>query len=345
MKKQLTVAALCVAMVLSSASAYADPQATTGVVEDIVAPTSVGMNAIIKEIKTVDGKTSILVKNTEKDSIEEVLLHISEETIILDNATGLPGSINELKVDQKIFVHHSAAMTMSLPPQTQCFAILTNLEENKAIGKLIEVNKILEKTEEQVKVLTNDKQFILTFLKENSIVPYRTKQIESIQNIEAGSKMMVWFDVMALSMPAQATVDRAVVLPREVNPVTAVDRLKINGKDIDLGDKKVLVEKDQVMVPVRLVAETLGFQVGWDTATQSITLDNGTVKTSLTVGVDRYYKASSQAIGLTAPFQYGVAPMVVEETTYVPVEMFNLLFSNDVVSIDGNQVVINTESK
>ena len=74
------------------------------------------------------------------------------------------------------------------------------------------------------------------------------------------------------------------------------------------------------MLPLRAVAEDIGFKVTWNGVDRSILLDNGTVKTTLYIGEDRYFKASSQAIGLTQNFHLGAAPTFIEksETTFSP---------------------------
>lgn len=76
---------------------------------------------------------------------------------------------------------------------------------------------------------------------------------------------------------------------------------------------------------------------------QSISLDNGVVKTSITIGIDSYYMSSSFAIGMSAPTTIGVAPTIKNSLTYVPVDMFKILLGEDNVKIDNNVININAD--
>lgn len=123
-----------------------------------------------------------------------------------------------------------------------------------------------------------------------------------------------------------------------------VNTISINGQNLELGQLEPVVRNGNVMVPLRKTAEALGFKVTWQAEGGKIELDNGSVKTELEVGFDNYYKASSQAIGLTKPVQYGTAPMIIDGTVYVPAQLFSLLFSNpNAVAINQGNLSITTK--
>lgn len=82
------------------------------------------------------------------------------------------------------------------------------------------------------------------------------------------------------------------------------------------------------MIPLREVAEKLGFELEWNGKDHTITLDDGKMNTTLTLGLDLYYASSSVAIGTTAPERFGVGPTMVNGQTYVPAEMFRALLGN-----------------
>lgn len=117
--------------------------------------------------------------------------------------------------------------------------------------------------------------------------------------------------------------------------------LNVNDKPVSLGDLTIYKEGSTLMVPLRKTAESLGFKVDWKGET--ISIDNGEVKTTLTMGEDKYYKASSQAIGLSQAIPLGAAPIVINGTTYIPVELFNLLYSNlGTVSFNDSEINLST---
>lgn len=95
---------------------------------------------------------------------------------------------------------------------------------------------------------------------------------------------------------------------------------------IDMSGTPVFVRNGNVMVPVRKVGEALGYTVTWDAAQPTkVKLDDGVTKTTVTIGEDSYYMASSQAIGMTQPKPLGTATMLVDGYTYVPAAMFHVL--------------------
>lgn len=88
------------------------------------------------------------------------------------------------------------------------------------------------------------------------------------------------------------------------------------------------VMKGVEMVSLREVSEKLGFTVTWNTKENTIYLDDGVMNTTLTVGVDSYYAASSTAIGMSAPQSFGSGPLLIDGKVYVPAEMFRALLGN-----------------
>jgi len=295
-------------------------------------------NAIVKAPLVND---QLLVYVNEMD----VSLNISEETLVIDSKTGLPASLAELKADDTVFIYYSAAMTRSLPPQSNAIAIVTQVEMNKSHAELFTVKEIISRNDNEVRALNKDGDLIVTFLKETSITPFKTKQIVSIDDIQVGTRLFIWYEIVAMSYPGQTGAIKTVFVDQNeglsvravYTPMAGVDAVKmtIMEKAINLGGKKPADQNGLLMVPLRSTAVGLGFTVSWNGEDQSILLDDGTVKTTLYIGNDSYFKASSKAIGLTQSFQLGAAPILIDGSTYVPAALYNLLYSNnDAVKIN-----------
>lgn len=84
-------------------------------------------------------------------------------------------------------------------------------------------------------------------------------------------------------------------------------------------------EGTNIMVPLRGVAEKLGYDVSWDGEHGGVKLDDGEVNTIVYIGEDNYYMASSVAIGMSAPTSLGAAPIIKDDMTFVPAGLFNVL--------------------
>lgn len=118
----------------------------------------------------------------------------------------------------------------------------------------------------------------------------------------------------------------------------------MNGKTLPLPSDTVFEQNSHVMIPVRMVAEALGFKVEWDAQNRGVRLDNGEVNTTISIGDDLYYMASSTAIGMSAPTSLGAAPVLKNGVTYAPVEIFNVLYCADAVSVKDRVITVNKDA-
>lgn len=274
----------------------------------------------------------------------DIVLNISDETLIISNKTGLPTSLTGLKVNDSVFVYYSAAMTRSLPPQSHAIAIVTEIEKEASRAQLFTIKEIISQKDGEIRALNKEGDLIVTFTKDMPLSPYKTKQMTQLSDIKVGTQLFIWYDIVAMSYPGQTGATKAVLVgqeeglgPRAVyTPWAGLDafHLVINKQTITMTNQKVLDRNGHLMVPLSSVAKSLGFKITWNAKDQSILLDDGTVKTTVYIGEDQYFKASSQALGLTASFSLGAPAEIIEGRTYVPASLFNLLYSdNDAVTL------------
>lgn len=100
------------------------------------------------------------------------------------------------------------------------------------------------------------------------------------------------------------------------------------------------------MVPLRKVAEALGYTVTWN-GDDTVTVDSGKMHTTVTFGEDLYFATTSieGMVGMTAPFSLGVPPYCVNGITYVPLGLFEVLEGNEegFFLVYDNDVVIDAQ--
>lgn len=102
--------------------------------------------------------------------------------------------------------------------------------------------------------------------------------------------------------------------------------LIIEGKEITIKSSKLKIINNSLMVPLKYTAESLGFKVIVNK--DSAKIDNNEITSTITVGEDLYFYASSRAIGMTAPESLGAAPIMENNTIYVPIQMYNMLYND-----------------
>ncbi len=335
--KKILATLLVPTLILSlSTSAFASPSAAVTAnptpsfsVKSVTSPVPqyLQAEAIVKAIYS-EGRLLVSIDGM------EVALNTDEKTLVVDAKSGLPGQLSTLKVGAKVFVYYSPAMTKSLPPQSYATAIAINLQEGKARPALFIVKEVVSQSKNEIRVLNTAGDLIVTITKDIPVTPFKTKQIVKFSDISVGSKIFVWYEIVALSYPGQTGAQKVVYIGQAPE-----NKLVINDKTIDLknqanGSMGLIEENGQILVPLRLVSKSLGFKLHWDSKNRTIAMDNGEVKTILTLGSDSYYKASSKAIGLTQSIPLGAAPRIVGNqqgngSVYVPASLFNLLYSND----------------
>ncbi len=101
-----------------------------------------------------------------------------------------------------------------------------------------------------------------------------------------------------------------------------------------------------VAVPLRAVAEKLGFQVTWN-GDGTISMDNGVMNCTVTLGKDSYQVVTSVEglVGMSAPFSLGMAPYIVNDTAYVPLGIFEALLGNQAgaVTMENGVLSLHTD--
>lgn len=301
------------------------------------------LNAIISEITDEEGYKSILVDDSnDKDS--QISLNIDNNTIVM-NANGEVVNFSDLKAGDRINVVHSPAMTFSLPPQTYAYAVIVN-NEQVAVPQYIEAGKVTTENDTTT-IESKDENYIIRVDKDTQIVPFKTKNIVTAQDIVEGTTLFAWYDIMTASMPAQATANKVMILPQidnqdpeqvqvSVDAITVLDKVIINGEELDLKDNKIKDKDNFVMLPLRPIAEKLGFGINWNEETNSVELVKGTVNAMLADGEDKYTIHHGKSL-IQEVKSVGMFPMNIDGYLYVPSDFFGILSEDSSVlsSVDG----------
>lgn len=369
-KKQILAMGLSAVLACSSVAFAADLAAaeTTAPAADNTAATETTTTAVpqVKEsfrtgsMATVskinmDGETvsSILVKTTDEQDIQ---LNLSADTLIVNNETGAAAALSDIKEGDKIYAYYSKAMTRSLPPQSACELILVGVGENTP-ASLHEVGTVSTNEEGMTEVLTADGSMIIRMDDKTTYAPYKTKNIVTKADLTEGTRFLAWYDIVAMSYPGQAYTQKVVILPAAATEETATETQATRETEqtaaetteltIVAGGKTLEVKgemKDGVaVVPVRAAAEALGCTVSYEQkdGKEYVTVENDTRSMTLEIGTDNYVSTTKieDAVGMTAPAQYGVAPYIVDGTTYAAADLFKALVGFDVVTEDGTVTI------
>lgn len=342
MKKTLGLV-LTAAMVLSTAafaeSVPAVPEnATIG--EDIVITRqdinkSYNANLQASMVISETGDDYIVAKT---DDGQEIQLNISDETVLIDSELAAPFNLSDLKAGDRIYVEYSSIMTRSLPPQTSAAMIAVNVEKGGGVS-LINVNKVETDNDGNLTVYDNEKDIVLTIGKDASVKPYMTKNIVKLQDITVGSKILAWYDIVTLSIPAQAHTDKVVAVSLPDTADGSSFTLVVGDKTLDITEKPYY-EGNTLMVPLRKIGEALGYKVGWDEKSGAITIEDSSIqKATLYDGTkDVVFDGKLSAIDMSRKVENTVCTTVNDGCTFVPLDFFKE-FLND-TSVKGMTVTV-----
>ena len=161
------------------------------------------------------------------------------------------------------------------------------------------------------------------------------------------SMMMALAVAGTMAAPAMAVNDEPMVIAPAPNAQSQQAQMKIVIKGQTTSLQTISVN-GCTMAPVRAVCEALGFKVTWN-ADRSININNGKMQSDLRIGDNSYvvYTAVEGMAGMSAPFSLGSAPVIKNNTAYVPIDLFVPLFGNDpaTVKTGGDTITINPDAK
>lgn len=121
----------------------------------------------------------------------------------------------------------------------------------------------------------------------------------------------------------------------EFDPIVLNGEVVVNGELMEDAPHPFLCEvNDVVMVPLRVVVEALGYDVSWNSYLQSIQLG---------VGIHLFIGEYEAIVGRMAPIELLVAPVIVNDLTFVSLDFFRLVLGQFAYVFEG-QVVVETES-
>ncbi len=263
---------------------------------------AVGYTRTIGVVQEVDVQAqNILVKNEQT----EIQFNLDEKTWLVDGEKGTAIDLADLK-GKEVVVAHSMATTRSLPPQSYAYAVVTKGEvtPNYAIIEAVEAGK-----DGAVRLTTNNGGMWVTVTEKVDIKPLATKDIVTLEDLQPGAQVILYYDIVALSYPGQAYTDRVVLLKPAEEPIA---------------------EENVEMVGIRQAASELGLDVAWDHEGQTVTLSKEGYKATISVGSAKYgytklVEKDGKQTEMIADALAEQAPELRDGRTYVPKSMLEAL--------------------
>ncbi len=129
---------------------------------------------------------------------------VDHDTYIVDGETGKLRLPRALKVGQKVTAYYSSRMTRSMPGQAHAYAIVMG-EPSEKTAAYFEVA--------QAKLSSDGSHMIILNSSNNLVATVDAKVCKDFAQIKKGDKLLLWYNIMTMSIPAQTNADRVIILP------------------------------------------------------------------------------------------------------------------------------------
>jgi copper amine oxidase-like protein len=272
---------------------------------------------------------SILVEGEDKKAQEKIVFHITEDMTMLNAKTKEFIEREDLEEGDEItvFFKENTPMTMSIPPQATPNAIIVNDSEEIGSVKVSYFNNELVDKDNELKLNISD---------DTIIVDIDGDKVDGKHLKD--NDLMVFYTITTRSIPAQTTPEKVVVLADietddsdDVDEmITALDKVMLNDKTIDLEHEIYKTEDGVYMIALRPISEALGYKVTWNNEERSAELTKGAQWTKVTIGEDNYNFAKMIV-------KLGNAPEIKDSKTYVPVDFVEEVLK---LEVDVNEGVL-----
>ena len=353
MKKNLITLMAAVAILASSTAAFADEIPMTDLteaqevtttqtdadngnhimlvseeIEDISAPVSMPsyMSNTVTVTETSEGRIATTLNKEDAENPENTINYTVNDDTLVFTSKGEKKSVEDIEngADITVFTGAYTPAPLIMPPQYQANVIIIN--DGEEIGS-VDVDTYLADGERLINAANS---LVLNIGETTEIIDKEGKAVEADEL--KNKDLVVFYTITTRSIPAQTPPEKVVVLgenetalaqiaaaQNEVKETPApVEMPEISSaKAIVVGDKtitNIYSKDDTLMVPLREIAEELGFTVEWNGEMRSVILNGGMY--SLKIDENSYVK------GKMMPVELGSAPEIKDDLTYVPVEYF-----------------------
>lgn len=314
--------ALCAALVCALPAFAAETEDPTSITPAYMAPVQVW-----GKVTRLDSGSLSLQNSDENDPYREIIVHLDENTPVVDAVSGLPVDAANIKDGDTVYAWVGPDMAMSLPPQAIASVVVANVPADGAAPQYYEVTgpdqtvtitiyPAPPRTEVNLPVAGGE---TLRIPVSAQITPWLTKNIVTLDDLTPGSRILVW-------QGSKGEVSRVLLLPYEycgyLLTWTGADSVFINGEVLLVSKKGA----NGQLLPIRAVAEAAGYTVAWEPGKGAVVTDNGKLVFSILPDAEIARTADGER-GLTGPcmFEKGV--------TYLPAgdlaSLLNLFLSLD----------------
>lgn len=145
-------------------------------------------------ILSVEEGTLVIDNRSDLSFRGEMILSVDEEqTRILDAENGYPVELSELSEEEAVFAYIGSTAALSEPPIVSASLILCKIPSDLRIPDYVHVLAMEEQPDGSY-LLSGDNEIQYLVPQECEIIPYLTRNVVMLQDVQAGSECLIWSD-------------------------------------------------------------------------------------------------------------------------------------------------------
>ncbi|MEW9668239.1 stalk domain-containing protein [Ammoniphilus sp. 3BR4] len=257
-------------------------------------------SGVISEIKQNDQSLTLIVEN-EENSLQ-MIFPISDEVLLLNSSTTEKLEKHSMEKGLQVDVYYDKTKPMPLIyPATISPEVIIAKDKDMGLVKVSKFDEQFQSLDHELKLNISEDTVLLN------------KQGEQINKEDLhGKELIVFYTFTKKSIPAQTTPKKIIALNNEYELPMKVEQLINEDHYMKEGTK---------MIPIRKVAEYLGYSVEWNQESLSIFLRKQNQSFTIAIGENAY--------GYNRSIRYfDVAPEMINGRSYIPVEFVKMLSIN-----------------
>ena len=146
--------------------------------------------SVEKIIRDENGELSALRLSSERYG--DYVMKLSDETVWIDSGEKTVSDKATLVEGERLYVYHSSVSTRSMPPQSEAYAVVRNIPQDARCAQYMKIDSVEEK-DGVVSVIADNGAVSFTVDGKTTFSPYETRNLVTLQDLQAKSHIMVWY--------------------------------------------------------------------------------------------------------------------------------------------------------
>lgn len=145
-------------------------------------------------IKSIDEYGIVIDNLSGLSSLGEMVIQIDpDQTLVLDAVNGFPVAKGQLKAGDFIYAYLGPVMTMSLPPRVTAEMIICQAPADFKVPEYVTITGVVNQADGSAMVTGNNGN-TYTVPADCQILPYLTRNMVTMDDVQTGRKAMIWSD-------------------------------------------------------------------------------------------------------------------------------------------------------